>query len=614
MRTVHAGDVIGEYVLLERIGEGGFGAVWRAENPALPGKIVAIKFPGSERAARSLRVEAVAQHRLQHPRIVRTLSLNLQHAPPYVVFEFIDGQSLRDRLRVGGSLTKRELRVIGGDILEACTFAHAEGIVHGDLSPSNVLIDREGRAHVTDFGLSLDLASVADSISVSRSNTVASTSGPLQGTAAYVAPELRAGGRKTPGSDVYALGVMFVEMATGDAGYLRFPVLELSVSESAVLEKATARRPQERFNNAGQMLDALTAATSAEQDLSYPAKRPNQEQPLPAQPRISATSARRSLTPGARRCVVAGALLLLAVPLTCLGVSGRSGHNNPQSWAELATHDALLQANPGVQNLPPVPRSWDKIVDMEEYRRLLAVNSGSGTTNADSQPDRLDQLLDEARAETVRELRLNMTTSVPDDWGAVLDLLRIRWGAIQSPRDELMKELQAVSEANASLRRSAFERLIVTRRAFLIRSYVVCAWRPLHRGRLAENYSYGASARHKIWVEVTNCGYTTVELEPLMFHLESVNEIAPNSGVQGGLTTFPRVALKTGGATRGVVGFDLPAWPDEQLILKLYCKARSGSSEVEPNVLYLPALNTELDLQVIPAGRSMIELLDSSAK
>lgn len=256
MGNAKAGDRVGEYVLREKLGEGGFGVVWKAENPDLPGKLVAIKFPSSERAARSLRVEATAQHRLQHPRIVKTLSLNLKHDPPYVVLEFIDGRSLRHHLKSGRQLAERELLRIASDILEGCAYAHGKNVIHGDISPSNVLIDMSGRAHLTDFGLSQDLSSANETLSISRSTSQGSVQG-HQGTLRYVAPELRDGGRKSKSSDVFALGLLLLEMLTNDPVYLRFPIIGAPKWLSDLIERATARLPGSRFGDAGEMLVAF---------------------------------------------------------------------------------------------------------------------------------------------------------------------------------------------------------------------------------------------------------------------------------------------------------------------------------------------------------------------
>ncbi|KAF0247043.1 MAG: serine/threonine protein [Planctomycetota bacterium] len=290
LREVQTGDRIGEYVLREKLGEGGFGVVWKAENPDLPGKVVAIKFPAVDGAHGTLRVEAAAQHKLQHPRIVRTLSVNLQHDPPYVVLEYVAGQSLRERLRIGGTLIEREMLAVANDVLEASAFAHARDIVHGDISPSNVIIDLQGRACVTDFGLSRDLSPQEDPMSLSRSSA-GSNQNRIQGTLAYLAPELRNGGSKSKESDVFALGILLLEMATGDPSYLRFPVDGAPRWLSGLVERATHRSPEKRYPAAVEMLGAFIEETGHQARAASP-QPPNRG----SEPRIAETQTGVALT------------------------------------------------------------------------------------------------------------------------------------------------------------------------------------------------------------------------------------------------------------------------------------------------------------------------------
>ncbi len=95
---MQTGDRLGEYVLIERLGEGGFGEVWKAENPDLPGTVVAIKVPTKPDCAAALRREGALQNVVDHPNVVRTLTVNAANDPPYLVSEYVPGESLRRRL------------------------------------------------------------------------------------------------------------------------------------------------------------------------------------------------------------------------------------------------------------------------------------------------------------------------------------------------------------------------------------------------------------------------------------------------------------------------------------------------------------------------------------
>ncbi|HXX92913.1 MAG TPA: protein kinase, partial [Planctomycetota bacterium] len=94
-RTVQKGDRVSEYVLIEKLGQGGFGEVWKAEHVQIPGKFVAIKIPTTPESKDCLKQEAVFQHELDHPNIVRTIGLNTQSDPPYFIMEYVEGKNLR---------------------------------------------------------------------------------------------------------------------------------------------------------------------------------------------------------------------------------------------------------------------------------------------------------------------------------------------------------------------------------------------------------------------------------------------------------------------------------------------------------------------------------------
>lgn len=256
LREVQTGDRIGEYVLREKLGEGGFGVVWKAENPDLPGKIVAIKVARTQEGVALLKSEGEIQHKLRHPGIVRTLSLNMSHDPPYIVREYIPGQSLRDRLDKAPALGLDAILSIAKGVLESLAHAHSKGVTHGDLSPANVIIDQRGNSHLLDFGLSARATSPGNSVEVSATSTSANAE-KLRGTLVYLAPEMRAGNSPSQAADVFSAGLIVVEMITRDPIYLRFPIAEIPAWLSDVLEKATARDPSGRFADAAEMLRAI---------------------------------------------------------------------------------------------------------------------------------------------------------------------------------------------------------------------------------------------------------------------------------------------------------------------------------------------------------------------
>jgi serine/threonine-protein kinase len=200
-------DVPG-YDILEVLGSGGMGVVYRARQRAL-GRLVALKMvrgdacPDHEQLQRFKR-EAEAVARLQHPNIVQIHDVGEHNGRPYFSMELLEGGSLRSRR---GSVTPRESAEVVEALARAIHEAHCRGIVHRDLKPGNVLLTADGTPRVTDFGLARDLAS----------ESLLTPSGAVLGTPAHMAPEQAEGKAKEagPAADIYALGAILYELLTG---------------------------------------------------------------------------------------------------------------------------------------------------------------------------------------------------------------------------------------------------------------------------------------------------------------------------------------------------------------------------------------------------------------
>lgn len=212
---VSAGDRLGEYIVEERIGSGGFGDVWRAHHHVLTDRQVAIKVPHDEGTRERLRREGVIQDRLTDPRVIRTLGLDPDHEPPYLVVELVEGESLRERLQRESRLAPAEALRIAEEVLRALCAAHAVGVIHRDIKPENILLQRETNAvKIADFGLGRFTETTGESLAASLSHLT--KEGALLGTLAYMAPEQKEAGRKVDGrADLYAFGVCLFEMLTG---------------------------------------------------------------------------------------------------------------------------------------------------------------------------------------------------------------------------------------------------------------------------------------------------------------------------------------------------------------------------------------------------------------
>ncbi len=227
-RTIQKGDRISEYTLLEKLGEGGFGEVWKAEHAQIPGKFVAIKVPTRVESMDYLRQEALFQHQLDHPNIVKTIGLDTQHDPPYFIMEYVEGRNLRQFMLEDGILPPPYAIDIAVQVCEALEFAHGRGIVHKDVKPENILVEKKrvdvtnkGKAllhyvKLTDLGLGMPPGRSQSEILISEN---ARTSGMriLSGTLFYMAPEQMVPGRLIDARcDLYSLGVVLYEMLTGE--------------------------------------------------------------------------------------------------------------------------------------------------------------------------------------------------------------------------------------------------------------------------------------------------------------------------------------------------------------------------------------------------------------
>jgi serine/threonine-protein kinase len=223
MAGCSVGDRINNYLLEELIGTGSFGQVWRAKHHIFDER-VAIKTPTDPQYVNNLRCEGVAIHGLRHENIVRALDLDPYADPPYVIFEFVDGPTLRQIIdrHPRGLPEVPALEILKG-LLSALSVAHHAGIVHRDIKPANILLAigdgdassiKRGDVKVTDFGLGtvggLTTASIVQSV-----NLDGDSGGSISGTIAYMSPEQRDGEPVDLRSDLYSCGIVLFEMLTG---------------------------------------------------------------------------------------------------------------------------------------------------------------------------------------------------------------------------------------------------------------------------------------------------------------------------------------------------------------------------------------------------------------
>ena len=201
MSTILGTTLNGRYRLEARIGAGGMSTVYRALDETLQ-RQVAIKLMNREVASDSdqlerFRREARAVAQLSHPHIVGVIDAGEDEGRPYIVFEYVEGETLKERIRRLGRLPIAEAVAYAIEIARALGAAHARHIVHRDVKPQNVLIDEEGSAKVTDFGIARTLDEEG-----------LTADGRVLGTTDYVSPEQALGQQVTGQSDLYSLGVV----------------------------------------------------------------------------------------------------------------------------------------------------------------------------------------------------------------------------------------------------------------------------------------------------------------------------------------------------------------------------------------------------------------------
>jgi eukaryotic-like serine/threonine-protein kinase len=266
----------GRYRLEAKLGSGGMSTVYLARDQTLD-RQVAVKVMHREMSEQAdqlerFRQEARSVAKLSHPNVVSVIDAGEDGGHPYIVFEYVEGETLKQRINRDGALEPQEAIAYAIEIARGLSVAHARNMVHRDIKPQNILIDAEGRAKLTDFGISRQL----------EQDGMTAT-GRVLGTTDYVAPEQAMGHKVDPRSDIYSLGVVLYEMLVGQVPFSadsqvgvamkhvneelpdvqrRRP--EVSAAVALVVERSTAKDPGERYQHVGEMIDDLSTALEVE--------------------------------------------------------------------------------------------------------------------------------------------------------------------------------------------------------------------------------------------------------------------------------------------------------------------------------------------------------------
>jgi eukaryotic-like serine/threonine-protein kinase len=351
---------IGKYHILELVGEGAMGVVYKAEDSILH-RMVAIKVMNDaiarqEELRQRFLHEAQAAASLQHPNVVSIYDLGEVDGHLFIAMEFVTGLDLEHLIDTKEPLTLQARLDIVIDVLTGLAFAHKRGIVHRDIKPANIRVAEDGRAKIMDFGVA------------HLANSKLTSTGASLGTPTYMAPEQIVGGKTTPGTDIFAVGGVLYELLTGVKPFdgetlqnLFFKIItenarpihelrpELPVALERIVNKAMTKDPAERYATALEMADELTAVRSKLSGGSYPDTVSLRHSVEHA---ISQSKQESRLDSATNRALVGGSVLVaIAAAVVAWTQLARS---RPERPAGADTSTVAIATAPGVTVPPPV--------------------------------------------------------------------------------------------------------------------------------------------------------------------------------------------------------------------------------------------------------------------
>lgn len=267
---INKGYLLGDrYRIIDTLGEGGMANVYLAEDIILQRKvavkILRLDLQKEPQTLARFQREALATSELSHPNIVMVLDVGTDHGLPYMVMEYVDGPDLKDYIRANSPLNLGNIIKIMDQILSAMSLAHKHNVIHRDLKPQNILMDKHGNIKIADFGIAVAL----------NQNSVTQTNSAI-GSVHYMSPEQTRGGLVTKQSDIYSLGIILYELITGNVPFNGDSAVSIALKHAQepipsirkqdpnipqplenVVLKATAKDPRDRYDSAKEMKDDL---------------------------------------------------------------------------------------------------------------------------------------------------------------------------------------------------------------------------------------------------------------------------------------------------------------------------------------------------------------------
>jgi serine/threonine-protein kinase len=382
----------GRYRLESKLGSGGMSTVYLARDGTLE-RWVAVKVMHREMSDQPdqierFRREARAVAQLSHPNVVAVIDAGEDGGHPYIVFEYVDGETLKQRIERVGPLPVDEATAYAIEIGRGLLAAHTRRLVHRDVKPQNVLIDSEGRAKVTDFGIARSLE--ADGLT---------QTGRVLGTTDYVSPEQAMGRGVDARTDIYSLGVLLYEMLTGEVPFTAETVVgvamkhvnepmpdvqkrrpEVSSALAAVVERATAKEPKKRYLDMASCLADLEAALEVEV-----ARAGGSHGPATTVLDTVPEKQRKILT--TRRVSAAGVFLVLAATAVALLITALTGKKESPGPSPAPTGAPVKIT--GTASFDPPPGDGEE--NDEQLSLAIDGNPGTGWTTETYQAPTTEQ-------------------------------------------------------------------------------------------------------------------------------------------------------------------------------------------------------------------------------